>query len=113
MVKPALGIGLRSTDVVVVVVAAAAGDCALSLGIIMRCGGGGDGGDDKVLGITGYNGCVVPWRRSLSYSRICSILGCLEMFPSYGSPLDSTSKFSLFRCHKVQILECKILPCLW
>ena len=82
MVKPALGIGLRST--VVVVVAAAAGDCALSLGIIMRCGGGGDGGDDKVLGIIGYNGCVVPWRRLLSYSRISSKLGCLEMFPSYG-----------------------------
>ena len=98
MVKPPLGIGLRSTDAVVV--AAAAGNCALFLRIIMRGGGGGDAGDDKVLGIVGYNGCVVPWRRSLSYSRICSILGCLEMFPSYGSPLDSTSKFSLFRCHK-------------
>ena len=83
MVKPPLGIGLRSTDVVVV--AAAAGDCALFLGIIiMRRGGGGDAGDDKVLGITGYNGCAVPRRRSLSYSRISSMFGCLDMFPSYG-----------------------------
>ena len=81
MVKPPLEIGLRSTDVVVVV--AAAGDCALFFGLIKRCGGGSDGGDDKVLGITGYNGCVVPWGRSLSYSGI-SILGCLDMFPSYG-----------------------------
>ena len=72
MVKPPLGIGLRSTDVVVVVVVVV-GDCALFLGIMMRCGGGGDGGDDKVLGITGYNGCVVLWRRSLSYSRISCI----------------------------------------
>ena len=51
---------------------------------IIRCGGGGDGRDDNVLGITGYNGCAVPRRRSLSYSRISSMLGCLEMFPSYG-----------------------------